>query len=194
MSEGKLLTVGVIGAVVAVICSTPAPRVLLGALGLSHLLSVLDYVLLPALLIFVGLIIYGVIRKSWALAKRASRDDGAPVAVTLSARSAGIGAPRPCRPTPASTSTSASVRRPAQARAGGLLRVLLVRHGAVPAHGAGSAAGGRRGGRCRPRRVLDGEADLDHHLIVDHLAVLDMGRGPPPPETSAGRAGSWRPG
>jgi hypothetical protein len=32
---------------------------------------VLDYVLLPALLIFVGLIIYGLIRKSRAVAERA---------------------------------------------------------------------------------------------------------------------------
>ena len=72
MSEGKLLKVGVIGAVVAAICCfTPALAVLLGALGLSHLLGVLDYVLVPALLIFVGLIIYGLIRRSRAVAERA---------------------------------------------------------------------------------------------------------------------------
>jgi mercuric ion transport protein len=72
MSEGRLLKVGVIGAVVvAICCFTPALAVLLGALGLSHLLGVLDYVLLPALLIFVGLIFCGLIRKSRAVAKRA---------------------------------------------------------------------------------------------------------------------------
>jgi mercuric ion transport protein len=72
MSEGKLLRVGVIGTViVAVCCFTPTLAVLLGALGLSHLLGMLDYALLPALLIFVGLIIYGLIRKSRAAAKRA---------------------------------------------------------------------------------------------------------------------------
>ena len=72
MSEGKLLRVGGIGAViVAVCCFTPTLAVLLGALVLSHLLGMLDYVLLPALLIFVGLIIYGLTRKSRAAAKRA---------------------------------------------------------------------------------------------------------------------------
>jgi mercuric ion transport protein len=72
MSEAKLLKVGVIGAAVAAICCfTPALVVLLGLLGLSHLAGVLDYVLLPALLIFVGLIVYGLIRKSRAVAERA---------------------------------------------------------------------------------------------------------------------------
>jgi mercuric ion transport protein len=70
--EGKLLKVGVIGAAVAAICCfTPALIVLLGVLGLSHLAGVLDYVLLPALLIFVGLIIYALIRRSRAAAQRA---------------------------------------------------------------------------------------------------------------------------
>ena len=72
MSEAKLLKVGVIGAAVAAICCfTPALVVLLGVLGLSHLAGVLDYVLLPALLLFVGLIVYGLIRKSRAVAERA---------------------------------------------------------------------------------------------------------------------------
>ena len=70
--EGKLLPAGVIGAVIAAICCfTPALAVLLAALGLSHLAGVLDYVLLPALLVFVGLIIYALIRKSRAAAERA---------------------------------------------------------------------------------------------------------------------------
>ena len=59
MSEGRLLKVGGIGAAIAAICCfTPALLVLLGALGLSHLVGLLDDVLLPALLIFVGLTIY----------------------------------------------------------------------------------------------------------------------------------------
>ena len=72
VSEGRLLKVGVIGATVAAICCfTPALVVLLGVLGLSQLAGVLDYVLLPALLIFVGLIIFALIRKSRAAAERA---------------------------------------------------------------------------------------------------------------------------
>ena len=59
VSEGRLLKVGGIGAAIAAICCfTPALLVLLGALGLSHLVGLLDDVLLPALLIFVGLTIY----------------------------------------------------------------------------------------------------------------------------------------
>jgi mercuric ion transport protein len=72
MSENRLLKVGAIGAAVAAICCfTPALIVLLGVLGLSHLAGVLDYLLLPALLIFVGLIVYALIRKSRAAAERA---------------------------------------------------------------------------------------------------------------------------
>ena len=72
VSEGKLLKVGVIGAAVAAICCfTPALVLFLGVLGLSHLAGVLDYVLLPALLVFVGLIIYALIRKSRAAAEQA---------------------------------------------------------------------------------------------------------------------------
>jgi mercuric ion transport protein len=52
--EGKLLKVGVIGAGIAAICCfTPVLVVLLAVLGLSHLAGVLDYVLLPTLLVFV---------------------------------------------------------------------------------------------------------------------------------------------
>jgi mercuric ion transport protein len=72
VSEGRLLKVGVIGAAVAAICCfTPALVVLLGVLGLSRLAGVLDYVLLPALLMFVGLIIFALIRRSRAAAERA---------------------------------------------------------------------------------------------------------------------------
>ena len=72
MSESKLLKVGAIGAAVAAICCfTPILVVLFGVLGLSHLVGVLDYVLLPALLVFVGLIVYALVRKSRAAAERA---------------------------------------------------------------------------------------------------------------------------
>lgn len=74
MAEQKLLTIGVIGAALAAICCfTPALVVLFGALGLSAAVGVLDYVLVPVLLIFVALIIYALIRKSRAAAWRAER-------------------------------------------------------------------------------------------------------------------------
>lgn len=51
-----LLRVGVIGTVlVALCCFTPVLVILLGVVGLSALTGYLDYVLLPALAVFIGL-------------------------------------------------------------------------------------------------------------------------------------------
>ncbi|WP_299625524.1 mercury resistance system transport protein MerF [Pelagibius sp.] len=59
MSADSLLKTGVIGTVVAALCCfTPLLVVVLGALGLSALVGVLDYILLPALAFFVGLTVY----------------------------------------------------------------------------------------------------------------------------------------
>ncbi|MGB5213842.1 MAG: mercury resistance system transport protein MerF [Anderseniella sp.] len=59
MTDSKLLQVGIIGSVVAALCCfTPVLVVLLGALGLSALVGVLDYVLLPVLAIFVAITVY----------------------------------------------------------------------------------------------------------------------------------------
>ena len=63
-SERRLLTTGIIGTVIAVLCCfTPVLAVLFGILGLSAVLGWLDYVLLPALAFFIGLTIYGVWRR-----------------------------------------------------------------------------------------------------------------------------------
>ena len=60
----KLLTTGIIGTVVAALCCfTPVLAILLGAVGLSALLGWIDYVLLPALMIFIGLTGYAVWRR-----------------------------------------------------------------------------------------------------------------------------------
>lgn len=62
-----LLRVGVIGtALVALCCFTPVLFILLGVVGLSALTGYLDYVLLPALAIFIGLTIYAIQRKRQA--------------------------------------------------------------------------------------------------------------------------------
>ena len=63
--KDKLLLTGVIGAVVAALCCfTPVLVVLFGAVGLSAVVGYLDYVLLPALAVFVGITIYALWRKN----------------------------------------------------------------------------------------------------------------------------------
>ncbi len=58
-----LLRVSIIGTVlVALCCFTPVLVILLGVVGLSALTGYLDYVLLPALAIFIGLTIYAIQR------------------------------------------------------------------------------------------------------------------------------------
>ena len=62
--KDRLLMTGVIGSVIAALCCfTPVLVALLGAVGASALLGVLDYVLIPALLFFVLLTIYALIRR-----------------------------------------------------------------------------------------------------------------------------------
>ena len=69
MDERKLLRVGGWGAVVATLfCVTPVLVVALGAVGLSAVVGWLDYVLLPALAVFVGMVVYAVVRRRRARA------------------------------------------------------------------------------------------------------------------------------
>ena len=59
MSNRALLKIGLTGTVIAALCCfTPLLVVVLGAVGLSGLLGVLDYVLLPALALFIALTVY----------------------------------------------------------------------------------------------------------------------------------------
>ncbi|MFC4273090.1 mercury resistance system transport protein MerF [Sneathiella chungangensis] len=59
MKDGTLLKVGIIGTVVAALCCfTPVLVILLGAVGLSAALGLLDYVLLPALALFIAITVY----------------------------------------------------------------------------------------------------------------------------------------
>ncbi len=54
--KDRFLQIGIIGSVVAALCCfTPILVVLLGAVGLSGIIGVLDYVLLSALVIFLAL-------------------------------------------------------------------------------------------------------------------------------------------
>lgn len=71
MTDRMLLRWGIGGAVVtAVCCFTPVLAILLGAVGLAAVVGVLDYVLLPALLGFVALIVVALLRMRRAGAER----------------------------------------------------------------------------------------------------------------------------
>lgn len=67
MTQFRMLTVGLIGALAAAICCfSPILVALLGAVGLSALTGHLDYVLLPAIVVFAALIIYALVRRKAA--------------------------------------------------------------------------------------------------------------------------------
>ncbi|MBL4692042.1 MAG: mercury resistance system transport protein MerF [Magnetovibrio sp.] len=60
MEDRTVLKTGLIGSgVLAVCCFTPFLVIVLGGVGLSAWLGWLDYVLLPALAIFMGVAVYG---------------------------------------------------------------------------------------------------------------------------------------
>ena len=64
MRNRTILKTGIIGTIIAVICCfTPALVILLGAVGLSAWLGWLDFVLLPALALFIGIMGYGLWRR-----------------------------------------------------------------------------------------------------------------------------------
>lgn len=61
----RLLKMGIIGTVIAALCCfTPVLVVLFGFVGLSAVVGYLDFVLLPALAVFVLITIYAVIRRT----------------------------------------------------------------------------------------------------------------------------------
>lgn len=61
MQSNKLLRTGVIGTVIAALCCfTPILVILFAAVGFSWAVGYLDYVLLPALFVFIGLTIISV--------------------------------------------------------------------------------------------------------------------------------------
>ncbi len=63
MRDRTLVTTGIVGAVVtAVCCATPLLAIVLGAVGLTAWLVKADYVLIPALILFVALIAFGLYR------------------------------------------------------------------------------------------------------------------------------------
>ena len=64
MKDGALLKTGLTcTCVTALCCFTPVLVILLGAVGLSALIGYLDYVLLPALALFLGITVYALIMR-----------------------------------------------------------------------------------------------------------------------------------
>lgn len=64
MNNDKLLKVGIVGTVVAALCCfTPILVILFGAVGLSALVGWLDYVLFPALGLFLAITVYALWKK-----------------------------------------------------------------------------------------------------------------------------------
>lgn len=64
MNERSLLRISIIETVItALCCFTPVLVILAALLGLSAIIGYLDYVLLPALVFFVGLTVYAVWRR-----------------------------------------------------------------------------------------------------------------------------------
>jgi len=69
MNQQKLLKTGIIGAVISALCCfTPVLYGLLGVIGLSAVAGYLDYVLIPALMVFVGIIFYALWKRQQAKA------------------------------------------------------------------------------------------------------------------------------
>ena len=63
ISSNRLLKTGIMGSViVALCCFTPILVVTLGMVGLGALTGYLDYVLLPALAVFIGITIYAAMK------------------------------------------------------------------------------------------------------------------------------------
>lgn len=63
MEHRKLMATGIVGFVVAALCSfTPILAVLLNAVSLSAVLDYLDYVLVPAMILFLGIVVYAAYR------------------------------------------------------------------------------------------------------------------------------------
>ena len=64
MTSKRLLAAGIVGTVVAALCcGTPVLAVVLGALGVSAWLAYADYVVLPAMIVFITITGYALWRR-----------------------------------------------------------------------------------------------------------------------------------
>ncbi len=66
MKNATLLKTGATGTcVTAICCFTPVLVIAVGAVGLSAIVGYLDYVLFPALAVFIGITAYALIIRRW---------------------------------------------------------------------------------------------------------------------------------
>lgn len=64
MKDATILRTGIVGSVIAAVCcATPVLVIALGALGMSALIGWVDYVVIPALALFVAIAAYGLWRR-----------------------------------------------------------------------------------------------------------------------------------
>jgi mercuric ion transport protein len=76
MKNKNLLRTGIAGSAIAAICCfTPALVILLGVVGFSAWLAWLDFVLLPALALFLGVTIFATLRIAKASSKQANAEE-----------------------------------------------------------------------------------------------------------------------
>lgn len=69
MKDGTILKTGIVGSVIAAICcATPVLVIPLVAVGLSAWVGWIDYVFIPALVLFLGITAYGMWRRQRAMA------------------------------------------------------------------------------------------------------------------------------
>lgn len=67
MTGRKLFGLGMAGSLLAAVCcATPLLAIVLGALGLSAWLGWSDYIVVPALLVFLAIMVYGLTRSRQA--------------------------------------------------------------------------------------------------------------------------------
>ena len=65
MKNNRLFKVGIVGSIISALCCfTPVLVVLFSAVGLSSMLGLIDYIVLPALAVFVLLTIYAMLKKA----------------------------------------------------------------------------------------------------------------------------------
>jgi mercuric ion transport protein len=64
MRDRALITIGAVGAALAAVCcATPLLALVFGAVGLTAWLARADYVVIPALIVCLGLIAFGLYRR-----------------------------------------------------------------------------------------------------------------------------------
>lgn len=77
LKNSTLLKLGIGGTIIAALCCfTPILLILLGVVGLGALTGYLDYVLMPALVVFVGITIYALQKRRRAQACRNADNSG----------------------------------------------------------------------------------------------------------------------